>query len=195
MEETINYPIVPLWKAVEWLCSVSMSYLSWGYFGCSLKAVGDLEGSGVADTAVAWPWPSSDQKQLSLEECRCCGFEKSDRPSNIPKATNLLSQQLAVTSPQKTAGYISSNPVFINLVNTSSPLTILDIQWWQLFVLSCNRCVLHSLPHLPLFLWDSSILPRDFAWPVHQWGRNHLLEEDLPTLWRWSPSFFLPSFL
>ena len=48
-----------------------------------------------------------------------------------------------------------------------------------------RRCLLHPLPHLPLYLRHSCLPPGDGAGPVHQSGRHHCLEEDLPHLWGW----------
>lgn len=45
-----------------------------------------------------------------------------------------------------------------------------------------SRSFLHSVPHLPVCLWDPRLLPGDVSRSVHQRGRNHLLEEDLPII-------------
>lgn len=44
------------------------------------------------------------------------------------------------------------------------------------------RSLPHPLPHLPLHLWDSSVLPGDSTGAVHKPGRGDSLEEDLSPL-------------
>ncbi|XP_075015037.1 sodium- and chloride-dependent GABA transporter 2 isoform X17 [Calonectris borealis] len=45
-----------------------------------------------------------------------------------------------------------------------------------------GRCLLHPLPHLPLYLWDPCLLPGDGAGAVHQPGRGDGLAQDLSPL-------------
>lgn len=55
----------------------------------------------------------------------------------------------------------------------------------ELFILS-YRGVFCAICAVSLHLWDSTFLFGDVTGPVHQSGWNHVLEEDLSTVWRWA---------
>lgn len=52
----------------------------------------------------------------------------------------------------------------------------------KLFHFLFLRSFLHSLRVVFVHLWHPALLPGDLSGSVHQPGRNHMLEENLPAL-------------
>lgn len=66
------------------------------------------------------------------------------------------------------------NPGLIKQLNRSIQITYV-VQLWIL-----SRGVLHPIYTLPLRLRHTLVSAGDISWPVHEAGRDYLLEENLP---------------